>query len=122
MDKKTESVIGPDKSVPELVFNISGKKMPAEYLDRATAILHETGKLNVAGLGNAASNAMKVCFILERLGFIRSKVDISEKLMPTQKWVASTTNPNDGEWVDDSTRPKRPVPQIIITLVTAGKK
>jgi len=107
-----------EKSVPsEPVFNVSSKKLPAEYLDRATAILQEYGSLRLAGLGNAATTAMKVSLILERLGYTRTDVKVTEKMMPKQKWVPSGKDPNDGEWVTDTERPARPVPQLIITMV-----
>jgi hypothetical protein len=102
--------------VPEVVFNVSSKKLPAEYLDRATAILQEAGILRIAGLGNAATTAMKVSLILERFGYARTEVKIVQKIMPAQKWVPDSKDPQDGQWVDDTERPPRPVPQLVITM------
>jgi hypothetical protein len=96
-------------------LNVSSKKMPAEYLDRAIAML-QAGDLKIAGLGNAATTAMKVSFILGRLGFSRTQVEIAEQMMPAQKWVPSAKDSQDGEYVDDPSRDKRPVPQITITM------
>jgi hypothetical protein len=101
----------------EQVFNVSSKKLPAEYLDRATAILQEYGSLKLAGLGNAATTAMKVSFILERFGYARTEVKITEKMMPKQKWVPSSKDSQEGEWITDAERPARPVPQLIITMM-----
>jgi hypothetical protein len=97
-------------------LNVSSKRLPAEYLDRATTMLYQVGRLKIAGLGNAATTAMKVSFILERLGFVRTAVDIAQKTMPAQKWVPDAKDPQDGQWVDDSSKSPRPVPQLIITM------
>jgi hypothetical protein len=111
-----DTKVSAETTAKEQVFNVSSKKLPAEYLDRATAILQEYGSLKVAGLGNAATTAMKVSFILERLGYRHTEVRIMEKMMPKQKWVPSSKDSQDGEWVTDTERPARPVPQLIITL------
>jgi hypothetical protein len=123
-DVGKDSVSGPTEAGPEVdngvnsvpFLNVSSKRLPAEYLDRATTMLYQVGRLKIAGLGNAATTAMKVSFILERLGFVRTAVDIAQKTMPAQKWVPDAKDPQDGQWVDDASKSPRPVPQLIITM------
>jgi hypothetical protein len=117
-------VSAPVESVPKMPFstvNVSSKKLPAEYLDRATGCLAKDGGVVIAGLGNASTTAMKVAIMLLRLGYARGGVDIVEKTMPAQRWVADSKDPQDGAWVDDPTRPARPVPQLLITLDARSK-
>lgn len=118
-NEKVAQVSTPIESVP--MVNVSSKRLPAEYLDRATGYLANGGAVTIAGLGNASTNAMKVAIMLLRLGYARGGVDVIEKMMPAQKWIADSKDPQAGEWVDDPTRPARPVPQLLIKLDSKSK-
>jgi hypothetical protein len=81
-------------------------------------MLSSHGALTIAGLGNAATVTMRLSFMLEKLGYKRSSVDIKEKMMAPQRWVPDPDDPEKkrGKWVDEPNRDLRPVAQLLIRL------
>jgi hypothetical protein len=103
------------ESIP--LMNVSAKLQPSEYLERATSMLAQHGALTIAGLGNAATQAIRTALLLEKFGFKVGPIGIAEKMMTPQKWEPDTVDPKRGKWVDDPLRKDlRPVAQIMIRL------
>jgi hypothetical protein len=122
MTKKTEvtKVSNPEtvSSVAGVVrtINLSNKRQPSEYLGDAIDNITNDGSVVIAGLGLASSNTMKLALTLVKMGYVYSDVHVGEKMMPGQRYEKDSVDPLKGKWIDDPSKPSRPVPQLSIRI------
>jgi len=89
-----------------------GKKNFNVYLSSALYELGTKRMVEIYALGNSCGIAVKLGYMLEKMGHVRVKLDYYHKIMPGRKEV------EPGKWVEDNTLPQHDVAGLVIIYQT----